>query len=166
MQKVNILCIGKIKEKYFAQAIDEYAKRLQAFCKLRIIELAEEKIRGNNPNPAQIAEVLQAEGKRIMQKISPSDYVIALCIEGKLRTSEELAGTLNTLAVTGRSTVDFVIGGSYGLSDEVKAAADEKLSMSRMTFPHTMARMILKSRPTGNIINRAFNRLSENELWL
>lgn len=143
MQKVNILCIGKIKEKYFAQAIDEYAKRLQAFCKLRIIELAEEKIRGINPNPAQIAEVLQAEGKRIMQKISPSDYVIALCIEGKPRTSEELAGTLNTLAVTGRSTVDFVIGGSYGLSDEVKAAADEKLSMSRMTFPHTMARMIL-----------------------
>ena len=143
MQKVNILCIGKIKEKYFSQAIDEYAKRLQAFCKLRIIELAEEKIRGNNPNSAQIAEVLQAEGKRIMQKISPSDYVIALCIEGKLRTSEELAGTLNTLAVTGRSTVDFVIGGSYGLSDEVKAAADEKLSMSRMTFPHTMARMIL-----------------------
>ena len=143
MQKVNILCIGKIKEKYFAQAIDEYAKRLQAFCKLRIIELAEEKIRGINPNPAQIAEVLQAEGKRIMQKISPSDYVIVLCIEGKLRTSEELAGTFNTLAVTGRSTVDFVIGGSYGLSDEVKAAADEKLSMSRMTFPHTMARMIL-----------------------
>ena len=143
MQKVNILCIGKIKEKYFAQAIDEYAKRLQAFCKLRIIELAEEKIRDNNPNSAQIAEVLQAEGKRIMQKISPSDYVIALCIEGKLRSSEELANTLNTLAVTGRSTVDFVIGGSYGLSDEVKAAADEKLSMSRMTFPHTMARMIL-----------------------
>ena len=143
MQKVNILCIGKIKEKYFAQAIDEYAKRLQAFCKLRIIELAEEKIRGNNPNPAQIAEVLQAEGKRIMQKISPSDYVIALCIEGKLRTSEELAGTLNTLAVTGRSTVDFVIGGSYGLSDAVKSRADERLSMSRMTFPHTMARMIL-----------------------
>ncbi len=143
MQKVNILCIGKIKEKYFSQAIDEYAKRLQAFCKLRIIELAEEKIRDNNPNPAQIAEVLQAEGKRIMQKISPSDYVIALCIEGKLRSSEELANTLNTLAVTGRSTVDFVIGGSYGLSDEVKAAADEKLSMSRMTFPHTMARMIL-----------------------
>ena len=143
MQKVNILCIGKIKEKYFSQAIDEYAKRLQAFCKLRIIELAEEKIRDNNPNSAQIAEVLQAEGKRIMQKISPSDYVIALCIEGKLRSSEELANTLNTLAVTGRSTVDFVIGGSYGLSDEVKAAADEKLSMSRMTFPHTMARMIL-----------------------
>ena len=143
MQKVNILCIGKIKEKYFAQAIDEYAKRLQAFCKLQIIELAEEKIRDNSPNSAQIAEVLQAEGKRIMQKISPSDYVIALCIEGKLRSSEELANTLNTLAVTGRSTVDFVIGGSYGLSDEVKAAADEKLSMSRMTFPHTMARMIL-----------------------
>ena len=87
--------------------------------------------------------MLQAEGKRIMQKISPSDYVIALCIEGRLCSSEELANTLNTLAVTGRSTVDFVIGGSYGLSDEVKAAADEKLSMSRMTFPHTMARMIL-----------------------
>lgn len=143
MQKINILCIGKIKEKYFAQAIGEYAKRLQAFCKLQFVELSEEKLRDNDPKPAQVAEVIEAEGKRLLQRIGSSDYVIALCIEGKLRSSEELAATLSQLALTGRSTVDFVIGGSYGLSDAVKSRADERLSMSRMTFPHTMARMIL-----------------------
>lgn len=143
MQKINILCIGKIKEKYFAQAIDEYAKRLQAFCKLQFVELSEEKLRDNDPKPAQVAEVIEAEGKRLLQRIGSSDYVIALCIEGKLSSSEELAATLSRLALTGRSTVDFVIGGSYGLSDAVKSRADERLSMSRMTFPHTMARMML-----------------------
>jgi 23S rRNA (pseudouridine1915-N3)-methyltransferase len=86
-----------------------------------------------------------------MQKLSPADYVIAMCIEGKQLSSEELSATLGNLAVTGRSTVDFVIGGSYGLSDEVKKRADLRLSMSRMTFPHTMARMILSEQ-----IYRAF----------
>ena len=143
MQKINIICIGKIKEKYFSQAIDEYSKRLQAFCRLQIIELPEERLRGNDPNPAQIAEVTEAEGRRILQKLGASDYVVALCIEGELRSSEELAELLGRLAVTGRSTVDFVIGGSYGLSGAVKKRADERLSMSRMTFPHTKARMIL-----------------------
>lgn len=149
MQKVNIICIGKIKEKYFADAIVEYSKRLSAFCKFTIIELPEEKLRGDNPS--EIAAVIDSEGKRIMQKISPADYVIAMCIEGKQLSSEELSATLRNLAVTGRSTVDFVIGGSYGLSDEVKKRADLRLSMSRMTFPHTMARMILSEQ-----IYRAF----------
>lgn len=151
MLKINIICIGKIKEKYFSDAIAEYTKRLGAFCKFTIVELAEEKIRDNIPNQSQISEVLLAEGRSILKKISPSDYVVALCIEGKLISSEELSKTLDSLALSGKSTVSFVIGGSYGLSDKVKIRADMRLSMSRMTFPHTMARMILTEQ-----IYRAF----------
>ena len=151
MLRVNIICIGKIKEAYFADAIAEYGKRLSAFCKFQITELAEERIKSNAPNPAQIAEVLNAEGRRIMQKISPADYVCAMCIEGKMLSSEELAQTLSGVAVVGKSTVDFIIGGSYGLSDEVKLRADLRLSMSKMTFPHQMARVILSEQ-----IYRAF----------
>lgn len=143
MLKINIICIGKIKEKYFAEAIAEYSKRLKAFCKLSVIELAEEKIRDNNPNGAQIDEVLRAEGRRILSKIQNSDYVAAMCIEGKQLSSVQLSEKLDSIALSGKSTVDFVIGGSYGLSGEVKGRADFKLSMSKMTFPHTMARMIL-----------------------
>lgn len=151
MLKINVICIGKIKEKYFTDAISEYAKRLTAFCRFNIIELAEERIKSNTPNAAQIDEVLSAEGKRILQKISPSDHVIALCVEGKLMSSEELAGVLDSAAVSGKSTVDFIIGGSYGLSADVKKRADLRLSMSRMTFPHQMARVILSEQ-----IYRAF----------
>jgi len=146
MLKVNIICIGKIKEKYFSDAIAEYAKRLSAFCKFAVIELPEERIRSNTPNAAQIDEVLAAEGRRLLQKIGAADYVAAMCIEGKLLSSEELAETLSRAAVSGRSTVDFIIGGSYGLSREVKQRADLRLSMSRMTFPHQMARMILSEQ--------------------
>lgn len=151
MLKINIICIGKIKEKYFSDAIAEYGKRLGAFCKFSVIELAEERVRSNTPNSSQIAEVLSAEGKRILQKVAASDYVIAMCIEGKLMSSEELAETVSNVSVSGKSTVDFIIGGSYGLSGEVKARADLRLSMSRMTFPHQMARMILSEQ-----IYRAF----------
>lgn len=151
MLKINIICIGKIKEKYFSDAIAEYGKRLGAFCKFSMIELAEERVRSNTPNSSQIAEVLSAEGKRILQKVAASDYVIAMCIEGKLMSSEELAETVSNASVSGKSTVDFIIGGSYGLSGEVKARADLRLSMSRMTFPHQMARMILSEQ-----IYRAF----------
>ena len=151
MLRVNIICIGKIKEKYFTDAIAEYQKRLSAFCKLQIIELAEERIRSNTPNDAQIAEVLDNEGRRILQKIGAGDYVAALCIEGRLFSSEELAETLERVGVAGKSTADFIIGGSYGLSEAVKRRADIRLSMSRMTFPHQMARVILTEQ-----IYRAF----------
>ena len=139
MIKINIICIGKIKEKYFTDAIAEYAKRLTAFCKFNIIELSEERIKSNIP------------GKRIMQKISPSDYVVAMCIEGKSMSSEELSKLIDNASVSGKSTVDFIIGGSYGLDESVKKRADVRLSMSRMTFPHQMARMILSEQ-----IYRAF----------
>lgn len=151
MLRVNIICIGKIKEKYFTDAIAEYSKRLSAFCKFTITELAEEKIRSNTPNQSQIDEVILAEGKRIEQKISTSDYVVAMCIEGKMLSSEELSQKLDSVSLSGFSTVDFIIGGSYGLSDSVKRRADLKLSMSRMTFPHQMARMVLSEQ-----IYRAF----------
>ena len=146
MLKINIICIGKIKEKYFTDAIAEYSKRLTSFCKFNIIELNEERIRSNDPNDSQIAEVLEAEGKRIMQKIGAGDYVAAMCIEGKMLSSEELSATLDKIALSGKSTVDFIIGGSYGLSDEVKNRADLRLSMSKMTFPHQMARVILSEQ--------------------
>ena len=151
MIKINIICIGKIKEKYFTDAISEYAKRLTAFCKFSVTELSEEKIRNNNPNQSQIDEVIEAEGKRIMQKISQSDYVVAMCIEGKMLSSEELSKTIDNVSLSGKRTIDFIIGGSYGLSNEVKSRANLKLSMSRMTFPHTMARMVLSEQ-----IYRAF----------
>lgn len=151
MLKINIICIGKIKEKYFTDAVGEYAKRLTAFCKFSVIELNEERIRSNTPNEAQIAEVIEAEGRRILQKIGASDYVAAMCIEGKLLSSEELSETLDKAALSGKSTVDFIIGGSYGLSDEVKRRADLRLSMSKMTFPHQLARVILSEQ-----IYRAF----------
>ena len=151
MLKINIICIGKIKEKYFTDAIAEYSKRLTAFCKFNIIELNEERIRSNDPNSSQIAEVIAAEGRRIMQKIGAGDYVAAMCREGKMLSSEELSATLDKIALSGKSTVDFIIGGSYGLSDEVKKRADLRLSMSKMTFPHQMARVILSEQ-----IYRAF----------
>lgn len=151
MLRVNTICIGKIKEKYFTDAINEYSKRLSAFCKFSVIELAEEKIRSNTPNASQIDEVIESEGKRILQKINSSDYVVAMCIEGKMMSSEELSDTLDKISLMGKSTVDFVIGGSYGLSNSVKSRAELKLSMSKMTFPHQMARMILSEQ-----IYRAF----------
>jgi len=151
MLKINIICIGKIKEKYFTDAVGEYAKRLTAFCKFSVVELNEERIRSNTPNEAQIAEVIEAEGRRILQKIGASDYVAAMCIEGRLLSSEELSETLDKAALSGKSTVDFIIGGSYGLSGEVKRRADLRLSMSKMTFPHQLARVILSEQ-----IYRAF----------
>lgn len=158
MIRVNIICIGKVKEKYFIDAINEYAKRLSAFCKFTVVELAEEKIKSNNPNASQISEVINAEGRRILQKIYQSDYVIAMCIEGKMFSSEELSKTIDSISISGKSTVDFIIGGSYGLSNEVKQRADLRLSMSKMTFPHQMARMILSEQ-----IYRAFEILSNGK---
>lgn len=142
MQTVNIICIGKIKEKYWTEAIKEYTKRLTPFCKFNIIELDEEKV-NSNPNQAQIKAVLDAEGKRIISKLAKNSYVIPMCIEGKQLSSTELADKMSEVVLSGKSSIDFIIGGSWGLSDEVKGKADFKLSMSKMTFPHQMARVVL-----------------------
>ena len=142
MLSVNIICIGKIKEKYWTDAIAEYSKRLRAFCKFSIIELDEEKTY-QNPNPSQIESILNAEGKRILSALTKGSFVVPMCIEGKSLSSEELAAKLGDIPLCGKSSVDFIIGGSWGLSPEVKAKSDLRLSMSKMTFPHQMARVVL-----------------------
>ncbi len=145
MQSVNIICIGKLKEKYLADAIKEYSTRLTPFCKFQIIELDEYRL-PDKPSQAQIKTCLEEEGKKILSKISKGSFVIPMCIEGKLVSSEELSGIIRDAGVSGRSTVDFVIGGSFGLSDEVKSRGDFRLSMGRMTFPHQLARVMLSEQ--------------------
>ncbi len=142
MLRVNIICVGKLKEKYLKDAVAEYSKRLGAFCKFSVIELDEEKT-NSDPNEAGIEKILEAEGKRILAKTDRMDHVIAMCIEGKQMPSEKFAAYLERAAVNGDSTVDIIIGGSWGLSDDVKKRADLRLSMSEMTFPHQLARVML-----------------------
>lgn len=142
MLNINIICIGKIKEKYWTSAIDEYKKRLSAFCKFSIIELDEERL-PNNPSDSDIEKTLVEEGKRIIAKIPKSSFTIALCIEGQLVSSQQLSAKIDETALKGFSTINFIIGGSWGLSNQVKSASQFKLSMSRMTFPHQMARVVL-----------------------
>lgn len=142
MLNINIVCIGKIKEKYWTQAIEEYRKRLSAFCRFSITELDEERIK-NNPSASDIEKTLGAEGKRIISKIPKGSFTVCLCIEGQPISSEQLSKKVEEIALNGYSTINFIIGGSWGLSDEVKNACQLKLSMSKMTFPHQMARVIL-----------------------
>ncbi len=142
MISVNIICVGKLKEKYLRDASAEYIKRLTAFCKLNIIEIAPYAL-PDSPTQAQIDAGLEAEGKQILAKIQNGAYVYAMCIEGKQRSSEALSAEFDKLSVFGESNLTFIIGGSFGLSDAVKARADAKLSMSQMTFPHQLARIML-----------------------
>ncbi len=139
---ISIVAIGKLKEKYLKQGIDEYIKRLSAYAKVDIIELPDEKA-PENLSDQDMKIVKDKEGERILSKISPDAHVIALEIEGKMKSSEELADTMDRLATYGKSKVTFVIGGSLGLSDAVLKRADEKLSFSKMTFPHQLMRLIL-----------------------
>lgn len=142
MLSVSIICVGRLKEKYWTDACIEYQKRLRAFCSFSITEVDEERL-PDTPSQAQIRTTLEKEGKRILGKVPKGARIIAMCIEGRQRSSEAFARELAGLAVEGVSSVAFVIGGSWGLSDEVKAAADIRLSMSEMTFPHQLARVML-----------------------
>ena len=141
MVNLTVICIGKLKEQYLRDASKEYEKRLSPF-KISIMELTEEKI-GNNPSDKEIQNVIEAEGKRIIEKIPKGAAVYTMCIDGKQRSSEELSAELVSLAVSGINTAVIIIGGSYGLSDEVKALSKSRISMSRMTFPHQLARIML-----------------------
>ena len=141
MLNVSLIAIGKLKEKYLQSAVDEYAKRLTAFCKFSVIELPEEPQRGENA--AEIDRVVNSEGKRIIEKISSDALVVSLCIEGKQLTSPEFSEYISNAAVTGKSKIVFIIGGSNGLSDKVKNRSDLKLSFSEMTFPHQLFRVML-----------------------
>ena len=140
--RINIVCVWKIKEKYLKLGIDEFKKRLSKYCKLEIIELEDEKA-PENLSDKEMLIIKEKEGKKILSKIKDNSYVIALAIDGKNLSSEELAETINKLGVRGISNITFVIGGSLGLSDEVLSRADYKLSFSKMTFPHQLMRLIL-----------------------
>ena len=142
MQKVTILCVGKLKEKFYTEAVAEYSKRLSRFCKLDILELPEERL-PEDPSPAQIEAALSKEADAIRSKLPLSAFLIAMCVEGKPRSSESLARLMADSANRGGSHLVFLIGSSFGLHPSVKALADERLSMSPMTFPHHLARVML-----------------------
>ena len=143
MQKMTILCTGKLKEKFYLDAAAEYVKRLSRFCKLEIIELPEEKIEEKNASDAVVKKALDKEGKAILSNVRKGAAIVAMCIEGKQISSDELAQFLAQRAGSGAGDVAFVIGSSHGLSDEVKKAAALKFSMGRITMPHQLARLVL-----------------------
>jgi len=142
MQKVSIICVGKLKEKFYTEASAEYAKRLSRFCKLEILELPEERL-PEAPSSAQIEAALAKEADAIRAKLPAAAHIIAMCVEGKTRSSEELAQLMADSANQGASHLVFLIGGSFGLHPSVKALAAVRLSMSPMTFPHHLARVML-----------------------
>lgn len=142
MLSVQIVCVGKLKEAYWRDACAEYSKRLSAFCKFRIIEVDEARV-PDHASPAQLEEAMRQEGERLLAQIPGGSRIVALCIEGREQSSEGLAAQIESMAVSGVSSISFVIGGSWGLSSEVKRRSDNRLSMSPMTFPHQLARVML-----------------------
>ena len=139
---ITVIAIGKLKEKYWTDAVKEYSKRLGGYCNLNIIELKESPLRAN-PSAADEEAVKVAEGNDILSRIKPTDFVITLEIKGKGLSSEQLADKIEDLAINGKSSILFIIGGSLGLSQEVSKHSNFKLSFSAMTFPHQMMRVIL-----------------------
>ena len=142
MFAVTLICVGKLKEKFYAQATAEYAKRLSRFCKLEIVELPESRL-SDSPSPAEISQALTAEAALIEAKLPKGSALVAMCIEGEELSSPQLAEKMRQFAVSGVSNLTFLIGGSVGLFPAIKAQADFRLSMSPMTFPHHLARVML-----------------------
>ena len=153
---INIITVGKLKEKYLKLGIEEFSKRLSKYCKLDFVELDDDKC-PENLSEKDMLIVKDKEGKKILSKIKNNSYVIALAIDGKNLSSEELADTISNLGVRGHSHITFIIGGSLGLSDEVLKRANYKLSFSKMTFPHQMMKLILLEQ-----VYRSF-RINNNE---
>lgn len=139
---ISIITVGKLKEKYLKQGIDEYLKRLTAYAKVEMIEVPDEKA-PEILSETEMEQVKNKEGEKILTKINPDAHVIALAIGGKMKTSEELAEGIDKLGTYGKSKITFVIGGSLGLSGAVMKRANESLSFSKMTFPHQLMRLIL-----------------------
>lgn len=156
--KIQVICIGKLKEKYWTDAVNEYSKRLSRFCDLEITELKETKL-PDKASEAQEQAVIEDEGKTILKHVKDGSYVISLEILGKNLTSVELAEKMEELPLMGKSHVTFIIGGSLGLSKDVSKRADFKLSFSKMTFPHQMMRVILLEQ-----VYRAF-KINKNEAY-
>lgn len=139
---IRIVCAGKLKERFYKEACDEYVKRLSRYCTMEICEVNDEKA-PESLSKAQEQQVMDREGQRLLGKIREGDHVIALCVEGKALDSVAFARRLSALADSGKGTVDFIIGGSLGLSAQVLSRADEGLSLSSMTLPHRLCRVFL-----------------------
>ncbi|MGN0666114.1 MAG: 23S rRNA (pseudouridine(1915)-N(3))-methyltransferase RlmH [Huintestinicola sp.] len=142
MLNVNLITVGKLKEEYLRSACAEYIKRLGAYCKIKVIELPESRL-PDNPSQKEISAALANEGKQISGYFRPDCANIAMCIEGKQMSSEKFSQTLTELGVRGKSTVNLIIGSSFGIDESIKQSADIRLSMSEMTFPHQLARVML-----------------------
>ncbi len=156
--KITVISVGKIKEKYFIDAINEYKKRLSKFCAFTE-EVIQDERADDNFSAKEIEAVKNLEGQKIIKKIKDSSFLIAMCIDAKQLTSVELAQKIETIGVNGKSEITFIIGGSNGLSEEVINRADLKLSFSKMTFPHQMFKLILVEQ-----IYRAF-KINANESY-
>jgi len=156
--KINLVCAGKIKEKYLSLGIAEFTKRLTPFCKLELLEIAEEKM-PDNPSAAEKEKVLSTEGERLLRQVPKGSYLIVLDVIGQALSSEELSAKIDSLALSGHGQLTFLIGGPFGLSQEVRKAADERISFSRMTFTHQMIRLLLVEQ-----IYRAF-KISRGEKY-
>ena len=142
MQRVTLLCVGKLKERFYAEAAAEYVKRLSRYCRLTVFELPEERL-PEAPSPAQVNAALEREAGVIREKLPPSSTLIALCVEGQMLSSQELARQMAAWANHGEKQLVFLIGGSFGLHTSIKTQAAVQLSMSPMTFPHHLARVML-----------------------
>ena len=142
MLNVKFICVGKMREKFYIDAFEEYRKRLQAYCRLELVEITEQRL-NDRPAEKEITAALAREGQDILKTVPADAYLVALCVEGKQMPSEGMAELIAARENSGKPKLCFVIGGSFGLSPTVKARADKKLSMSRMTFPHHLARVML-----------------------
>ena len=142
MMNVQLIVLGKLKEKYMKDFAAEYEKRLSAYCKMTVVELEPVKL-SDNPSQSEIDNALLKETKMIKDKIPKNSYIFAMCIEGKQMSSEEFSQKLDDIALSGKNSVVFIIGSSFGLSNEIKGMSDYKFSMSKMTFPHKLARIML-----------------------
>ena len=142
MLAVKLICVGKMRERFYTEAFAEYQKRLQSLCRLELVELAEQRL-SDAPSPREIEAALEKEGAEILKAIPADAYTVALCVEGEQMPSEGMAELIRARENSGKPKLCFVIGGSYGLAGSVKRRADQRLSMSKMTFPHHLARVML-----------------------
>ena len=156
--KISIVTAGKIKEKYLREGIEEFTKRLKPFTQIEFIEINEEKMK-DNPSPAEKIATLNTEGQRLLKKVPENSYLIVLDVIGKAISSEELSQKIDTLTLNGKSHLTFLIGGAFGLSEEIRKRADERISFSKMTFTHQMIRLLLVEQ-----IYRAF-KISRKEKY-
>lgn len=151
MIKIDIICVGSLKERFLKEGCEEYLKRLKSYAKVNVVELNEYKC-SQNPSENEILQVIQKEGERIIAKIPKNSYVIPMCIEGQMLSSEEFSKKIENIAVDGNCQITFIIGGSFGLSKDVKNLGNFKMSFGKLTLPHQLMRVVLLEQ-----IYRAFS---------